>query len=87
MSGCSCAKKRQSCRGFNIISQIANNEVLTIIFSRYFRDYINMHIYNNLHFLLFPMISCLYTQLVSSTALQLINKTQFTSNDQRVVNF
>lgn len=40
-----------------------------------------------LHFLLFPMISYHYTQLISNMVSQLINKTQFTSNDQRVVNF
>lgn len=60
----------------------------------YFRDYTDVHIevcmsyiYNSLHFSLFPMISCLYMRLIPSTVLQLINKTQFTSNDQRVVNF
>lgn len=40
-----------------------------------------------LHFLLFPMISYHYTQLISNMVSQLINKIQFTLNDQRVVNF
>lgn len=49
--------------------------------------YISMcaHIYSS--FPLFLMISYHYMQLISNMVSQLINKTQFTSNDQRVVNF